>query len=144
MRRVLILVLLLLATAARAEDSRQLVEMPPMMRDHMLATMRGHLEALNEIFQALADDRAGEAAKIAEQRLGMSSMEAHGASHMAPYMPKAMQAYGTAMHRAASRFARAIETADIEPTPKTQRDIYAAFQGITDNCTGCHQAFRLR
>ena len=148
MKRLLILLLLVLATvaqtAAHAADTRQLVNMPPMMRDHMLATMRGHLQSLNDIFQALSAGENSQAAKIAEQNLGLSSMEAHGASHMAPYMPQAMQAYGTAMHRAASRFARAIETADIEPTAKSQQAIYAALGDITVNCAGCHQAFRLR
>ena len=124
-------------------DKREFVEMPPMMRDHMLANMRSHLRALDEIFDALARDRAGEAAKIAEVKLGMSSIEGHGGHHMAPFMPEAMRNFGTGMHRAASRFARAVETADIEPSAKSQRALYAAFRDITANCTGCHEAFRL-
>ena len=131
------------AGAVHAADDRELVKMPPQMQAHMLTTMRSHLQALDDIFAALADDRVTEAARIAEQRLGMSSIEAHGGSHMAPFMPEPMRAFGTAMHRAASRFARAIETADIEPSPKTQRMIYAAFRDITANCTGCHEAYRL-
>ena len=35
-------------------DSRQLVEFPEMMRDHMLENMRDHLLALTEIQQYLA------------------------------------------------------------------------------------------
>lgn len=124
-------------------DKRELVEMPPMMRDHMLANMRSHLRALDEIFDALARDKAGEAAKIAEAKLGMSSIEGHGGPHMAPFMPEAMRNFGTGMHRAASRFARAVETADIEPSANSQRALYAAFRDITANCTGCHEAFRL-
>lgn len=124
-------------------DQRQLIEMPDRMKAHMLANMRDHLKALDEIFDALAQDRAGDAAKIAEGRLGMSSMRAHGAGHMGPFMPEAMRNFGTGMHRAASRFARAVETADIEPSAKSQRDLYAAFRDITANCTGCHEAFRL-
>ncbi|PIW28010.1 MAG: hypothetical protein COW30_08780 [Rhodospirillales bacterium CG15_BIG_FIL_POST_REV_8_21_14_020_66_15] len=130
--------------AARAADDRELVKLPAMMQEHMLSNMRDHLRALDEIFLALAEDRASDAAKVAERRLGMSSLDSHGADHLAPFMPGTMKAFGTAMHRAASRFARAIETADIEPSPKTQRAIYAAFQEITANCTGCHQAYRIR
>lgn len=142
---LLLLSYVLAASAARAEDARHLVSLPPAMQNHMLANMRDHLKALDEIFKALAADRVGEASRIAERRLGMSSLEAHGAGHMAPYMPEAMRAFGTAMHRAASRFARAIETSDIGgPTPQHQREIYAAFGEITANCTGCHEAYRLR
>ena len=35
----------------------------------------------------------------------MSSLATHGASHMAPYLPKAMQEIGTQMHQAASQLA---------------------------------------
>ncbi len=139
---VLILSMPVLAMGPGADD-RQLVEMPARMKAHMLANMRDHLKALDEIFLALSQDRANDAAKIAEQRLGMSSMGRHGAGHMAPLMPETMRAFGTGMHRAASRFARAIETADVEPSPQSQRAVYAAFQDITANCTGCHQAFRI-
>ena len=139
------LAVFLLASAARAEDARHLVKMPPAMQNHMLANMRDHLKALDEIFHALKVDRVGEAARIAERRLGMSSLEAHGAGHMAPYMPQAMRAFGTAMHRAASRFAQVIVTSDIGgPTPQRQREVYAAFGEITAACTGCHEAFRVR
>ncbi len=126
-----------------AADERQMVQMPAMMRGHMLANMRDHLKALDEILLALAEDRGGDAAAIAEKRLGMSSLGAHGAEHMAPHMPDAMKALGTAMHRAASRFARLAETADLDPTPAGQRKVHAALQEITAACTGCHGAFRV-
>src|SRR4030067_460710 len=92
----------LLATAHAAE-TRQPIEMPAPMREHMLANMRDHLTALGEIQTELAKGKYNQAADIAEQRIGMSSLQSHGASHMAPYMPNAMQDIGTNMHRAASR-----------------------------------------
>jgi hypothetical protein len=91
---------------AHAADPRQLVKMPAPMQEHMLANMREHLVAMGEIQAALAAGKFSEAADIAEQRIGMSSLQGHGASHLAPYMPKGMQDTGTAMHRAASRSAR--------------------------------------
>jgi hypothetical protein len=51
------------------------------------------------------------AAKIAESRLGMSSLSLHGAAEIAKYMPQGMQNAGTAMHHAASRFAIAAQDA---------------------------------
>ena len=127
---------------ARAEE-RQMVKLPEMMREHMLTNMRDHLQALNEILLALAEDRNNDAAAIAEKRLGMSSLAAHGAEHMAPFMPDGMKAVGTAMHRAASRFARLAETADIDPSPAGARKVHAALHEITAACTGCHGAYRV-
>lgn len=124
-------------------DERELVQLPPMMRDHMLTNMRDHLAALDGILLALAEGRGNDAAAIAERRLGMSSLDNHGASHMAPYMPVAMRDIGTSMHRAASRFARLAEIADLDPSPAGQRKVHAALQAITAACTGCHAAFRV-
>src|SRR4030066_64073 len=95
-----------LLPAALAADPRQRVEMPAPMQEHMLANMRDHLVAMGEIQAALATGKYNEAADIAEQHIGMSSLQGHGASHMAPDMPKPMQDIGTNMHRAASRLAR--------------------------------------
>jgi cytochrome c556 len=131
------------SSITHAQDDRELVELAPMMREHMLGNMRDHLKALDEIFLALSLGKTSEAAKTAESRLGMSSMGLHGASHMAPFMPEQMQSFGTAMHQAASRFSKAIELSDISPSEENQRNIYAAFQEITANCTACHQAYRI-
>jgi hypothetical protein len=100
--------LLLTATtqAAETDDLRQAVDMPDRMKSHMRANMRDHLLAITEIQSVLAAGRYDQAAAIAEQRLGMTSLEAHGARHVAGFMPEGMRAVGTAMHQAASRFAR--------------------------------------
>lgn len=69
---------------------RVAVDMPAMMRTHMLANMRNHLLAIQEIQSSLASGEYDAAADIAGKRPGMSSLEAHGASHMASFMPKGM------------------------------------------------------
>ncbi|MCW5773028.1 MAG: hypothetical protein KIT16_15405 [Rhodospirillaceae bacterium] len=133
-----------LAFAARAEDARTLVELPAPMQAHMLANMRDHLAALNEILAALAAGKNDAAAAVAEQRIGMSSLERHGASHMAPFMPKPMQDMGTAMHRAASRFAIVVQDAAVSPGPAATGKIFRSLADLTATCTGCHAAYRLR
>jgi hypothetical protein len=145
MKRILIamaLATLFIGPAAlAAPDTRVAVELPPPMRAHMLANMRDHLAALHEIQAALARDEAGRAAEIAERRIGMSSLDAHGAGHMAPHMPKPMQDIGTAMHRAASRFARVAEEAGV------RRDLRPALQAlseVTQQCVACHAGYRLK
>lgn len=119
------------------EDTRQLVELPEMMQQHMLSNMRDHLVAFNEILVYMNNDELDKAAEIAEQRLGMSSLELHGASHMAKYMPKGMQQAGTNMHKAASRFARKAQEG--EPLPA-----YKMLSGITSACVACHTRYRIR
>lgn len=129
---------------AFADDGRELVSLPPMMQDHMLANMRDHLASLNEILALLAVEKYDQAASVAEKRLGMSSLGLHGAAHMAPYMPEPMRAAGEAMHHAASRFALSAQDADIERSYDGMRNLAGALGEITAACTACHAAYRIR
>src|SRR5690606_7275328 len=65
------------------EDARVAVAIPEPMKSHMLANMRDHLLAIQEIQLALAGGKHNEAARIAEERLGMSSLRVHGAHDVA-------------------------------------------------------------
>jgi len=138
---ILALSLAVLLPAAHAADTRQLVEMPAPMQEHMLTNMRDHLVAMGEIQAALGKGDFDRASDIAEQRIGMSSLTTHGASHMAPYMPKGMQEAGTAMHRAASRLARTAQEAAV--TNDMPRAL-SALAELTQQCTACHAGYRLR
>ena len=131
-------------SAGQAQDARQLVQLPPMMQEHMLGNMRDHLATLNEILGDVADSKYDAAAKIAEQRLGMSSLSLHGAAHLAPYMPKPMQDIGTSMHRAASRLVIVLQDASITPTAEAMRDINRALYAVTSACEACHAGYRIR
>jgi len=135
-----ILSIAILLPAAQAADTRPLVQMPPPMQEHMLANMRDHLVAMGEIQAALAAGKYDQAADIAENHIGMSSLEAHQASHMAPYMPKPMQELGMTMHRTASRFARiAQETAVDNNLPRA----LGALADLTQKCAACHASYRV-
>jgi len=128
------------AAAGPTADSRQLVEFPEPMRIHTIANMRDHLLALQEINEALAKSEFDKAGGIAETRLGMSSLEAHGAAHIAPYMPKGMQEIGTNMHKAASRFAVEAQNASVG---NDVRPALAALGMVMQQCVACHAAYRL-
>ena len=121
-------------------DDRQLVELPEMMRLHTIASMRDHLLALQEIDEALSQSAFDKAATIAEERLGMSSLDVHGARHIAPYMPQRMQDIGTGMHRAASRFAVEAQEASVG---NDVRPALAALAHVMQQCVACHAAYRL-
>ncbi len=123
------------------EDNRQIVDLPLMMQQHMLANMRDHLVALTEIQQALSQDEFDQAANIAEKRLGMSSLRTHGGKHRAKYMPAAMRKIGIAMHQAASRFSLAAQEAAVTDDFKA---VLGAMSQISLQCVACHTSFRLR
>ena len=134
-----ILTILGLPTSSVA-DSRQLVEFPEMMWDHMLENMRDHLLALTKIQQYLALEKYEKAATVAENRLGMSSLDGHSASHMARFMPAAMQQIGTQMHKAASRFAIIVQEGGLEgSTPK----IAEGLAGVMQQFVVCHSSYRV-
>ena len=124
-------------TASEASEVRTLVTMPAQMQDHMLANMRDHLTAVNEILAHLNAREWQQAADVAEDRLGVSSLKAHGAAHMSGYMPKPMQDIGTGMHRAASRFALRAQEGELAPA-------LASLQEVTAACVACHASYRIR
>ena len=87
----------------------------------MLGNMRDHLATLNEIIGDVGNGKFDNASKLAEQRLGMSSLGLHGAAHMAPFMPQPMQDLGTSMHRAASRLAIVLQNTSVAPILETMQ-----------------------
>jgi len=130
----------MMVPAATQGDARLLVKFPAPMRLHTITSMRDHLLALQEIDVALSENDFDKAASIAETRLGMSSLELHGAAHIAPFMPQGMQDIGTHMHRAASRFAIDARTASVS---NDVRPALAALGTVMQQCVACHAAYRL-
>ena len=128
-------------SAPSAPDDREFVKFPPMLVEETLANMRDHLQTLQEIQLHLGMGHTDVAAKLAETRLGMSSLGLHGAAEVSKYMPQGMQDAGTAMHRAASRFAVIAQdagaTGDLKP-------VFAGLAEITAQCVGCHAGYRLK
>jgi hypothetical protein len=126
---------------AATADIRVLVNMPPQLVDHTLANMRDHLLALQEISEALAQGKNDKAAATAEQRLGMTSLGLHGAHEVAKYMPAGMQQAGTAMHRAASRFAIEAQNSDVTGDLKPA---LAVLSEVMNACVACHAGYRFK
>lgn len=129
------------AAAPQAPDTREFVQFPPTLVEHTLANMRDHLLALQEIQSHLGMGHTDVAAKIAEARLGMSSLKLHGAEEVSKYMPQGMQDAGAGMHRAASRFAIVAQDAGVTGDMKPA---FAGLAEITAQCVGCHAGYRLK
>jgi len=135
---LLVIILLCFSNMSIAdEDPRLFVQMPDMMQKHMLSNMRDHLAAINEILENMSKGLLDKAAEVAESRIGMSSLESHGASHMAKFMPEGMRNAGNKMHRAASRFALKAQEGDALAA-------YGALTDVTAACVACHSAYRIR
>lgn len=129
------------AAPEAAKDVRRLVKYPGALRIHTLSNMRDHLQTMGEIQGALATGAFDKASELAEHRLGMSSLEMHGAHEVAKFMPKGMQDAGTAMHRSASQFALvakdASATGELKPA-------LAALSRLNQTCVACHAQYRLQ
>lgn len=140
-------------------DTRQEVNFPPEMRQHTLANMRDHLEALSEILSKMSAGQYDKAAEVASDRLGMDSPSAEGCKgdastdkpqmskpagmdhQMGQFMPEGMRNIGLAMHQAASEFAVEANKASKTGNPK---QVLAALSKVTQRCTACHTAYRVR
>ncbi len=129
------------AHGAQGPDRREPVAFPAPLREHTLANMRDHLAVLAQIQSHLASGAFDQASEIAEARLGMSSLGLHEAHEAAKYMPAGMQAAGTAMHQAASRFA--IVAKDASVTGDTRRAL-ASLAELSSTCVACHAGYRLQ
>lgn len=126
---------------APAKDARVLVQFPDEMKAHTLTSMREHLLVISQLQSALAAEKYDEAAKIAEFKLGMSSLAEHGAHDSSKFMPKGMQEVGTLMHRSASQFA--IESQNAAATGDGKKAL-AALSKVTQACVACHAGYRLQ
>jgi hypothetical protein len=127
--------------SAAAVDARLLVTYPEPLRIQTLANMRDHLSTMGAIQDALARGAFDQASDLAERRLGMSSLDMHGAHEVAMYMPKGMQDAGTTMHRTASRFAIAAKDAS---ATGDLRAALASLALLNQTCVACHAAYRMQ
>jgi hypothetical protein len=134
---VSILVFVTFNTLLANEDTRVHVELPKMMQNHMMANMRDHLNAISEILDSMAKEEFDKAGEIAENRLGMSSLNAHKAEHMGMFMPKQMAAIGTSMHKAASRF-------NLKVQEENYKEATRALSEVTKACVACHANYKIK
>lgn len=129
------------SVALPPKDSRVLVSFPEEIKTHTLTSMRDHLLVISQLQAAIAAEQFDDAARIAETKLGMSSLADHGAHESSKYMPKGMQEVGALMHRSASQFA--IEAQNSAATGDAKKSL-AALSKVTAACVACHASYRIQ
>ena len=138
---VSVVLLCVVCLPLRAAAGPEQAEMPEFVSRHLMATMRNHLEALEDIARLLAERRYEKAADLAEARLGMSSVEMHYKKYVGKYMPKGMRVLGTQMHEEATRFAESARNAETAGDPEK---MFSALADVIQGCVACHSAYRAR
>lgn len=122
-------------------DTRQPVTLPEPMVPHLLADMRDHLAALEQVQTLLGQGDTAGAAKLAESRLGVSAQGKPGSPQIGRFVRAAMREIGREMHQSASRFANL--AANVPPGGDL-RPAIAALADVSRQCVGCHAGYRIR
>lgn len=132
------------ASAGDMDDPRMLIKLPKEIEHKMLVNMRDHIAALDDIIAAVQNEKFDEAARIAESRLGWSSLVRRGDQEVADHWAVPMQKMADEMYRAASDFVIVVQDASVEDSKESYRKVMGSLHRITSACRGCHEAFRVR
>lgn len=130
--------------AARAQDEREVIPMPPEVQKEMLIAMRDHLIVLDTVVSDIATERYREAATLAEERLRASPFDPAKEAAFAPYMTDEWKAADTALRQAAKGLAVAVRKLDAERSYAASRSVAGAVSDVTTICVSCHARNRLR
>ncbi|MCW8836462.1 MAG: hypothetical protein OQJ99_08870 [Rhodospirillales bacterium] len=130
--------------AAPETEGRELVKLPPPIRDYMLEAMRDHLVALNELLDALSLGDFEQAGIVAESRLGLRSPEGEDAADIRKHLPRAMIEMDMALYEASGRFVEIAQDARNLDSATALDMVFAGLRDITDACVACHSGYRLR
>lgn len=136
--------LLLLPGAVRAQDVRELVPLSKPLQDSFLVAMRDHLIVLDTILSHIASERYGEAARLADRRLGMHPFDPELEARLNAALPPQMVAAGESLREAARQLSKAAEQADRDRSYPALKGVTWAISDITAACNGCHAHYRIR
>lgn len=131
---LLLYLFLVRGQTAPASDGRTAILLAPAERDLVLAEMRGFLEAVQLITQAVVDQDAAGAAAAARE-VGAATQQAVPAS-LVGKLPLAFKRLGFDTHQRFDQLALdAAELGDTGP-------VMPALADLMRNCTACHAAYR--
>ncbi len=115
-----------------SEDSRISLNLPPMMKQHQLANMRAHVDAVRKIVAAIAEEDFDGASKIATDQLGLSEKMMAMCSS---FDNEAFKGMGMAFHKSGDDLAKTLKTGNIKESLR-------ALSTTMNYCVSCHATFR--
>ena len=134
------LLLSALATpAAKAEDSRTAVDLPPDVKTQFLEHMRTHMNALNDVVQLMSEGKIREAGSTAHKEMAIGQGQAFGR-----YMPPEFREMGFEYHKAADDFARIASEVPEPADAAGWSKLVDGLAKITVRCNACHAVFRVK
>ena len=113
-------------------DARISLHLPERMKQHQLADMRAHLEAIDSIVGLMAENKFAEASKLAHEKLGLSPEMQRMCNMLGNEKATAM---GLAFHRSGDELGDALQTGDINRS-------LSALHNTMQYCVECHATFR--
>jgi len=121
-------------SVTEGDDGRSAIRLTASERIKVLGEMRGMLEAVQTVTEALArEDRA--AIENAARSVGMAATQNESPALMGK-LPLEFKTLGLAAHKAWD------DIADLAAIGATYRDINAALGDILLNCTSCHAGYQ--
>jgi hypothetical protein len=124
------------AGAPRSEpstDTRQRLTLPRAQRDKILAEMRQMLGSIRGILHGLADNDL----PTIERAARVSGMERAADPELKKKVPEGFLKFGLQTHQGFDRLA------DKAKAGATREDIIKEMAALTNNCVGCHGAYRV-
>lgn len=113
-------------------DSRISLNLPPMMKQHQLANMRAHLNAVRQIILSIADDDFDAASDIAAKQLGSSKAMMKMCNNFENETFKSM---GMAFHKSGDELAKTLKKGELQASLR-------ALNTTMTSCVACHATFR--
>ena len=138
---IFILIFLVVGLPVTANADRQSAELPSYVSKQLMSNMRGNLDTLEKITHLLTESNYTEAADMAENHLGMSSVEIHYQKFVGKYLPKGMRQISRQMHQAATDFALSAREAEKDDDLKKA---FAALSQVMKQCVACHKLYRAK
>lgn len=115
-----------------SEDSRISLNLPPMMKQHQLANMRAHLDAVRKIVSAIAEDDFEGASTIASEQLGSNERMMKMCNRI---NNEAFKGMGLAFHQSGDELAKTLKTGNLKESLR-------ALNSTMNYCVSCHATFR--
>ena len=134
------LVLSAIATpAAKAEDARTAVDLPPDVKTQFLEHMRTHMNSLNDVVQLMSEGKIREAGSTARKEMAIG--QGHGFGR---YMPPEFREMGFEYHGRQTTLPVSPPRSRSRPMRTGWSKLVDGLAKITVRCNACHAVFRVK